>query len=137
MNEWVRRALPALMISTGLLLTGAAAAHAQDAEPGGITVPINVCGQGVGVLGQAEASCDTGEPEPSASPSASSTATPGPDRTPGPRQGGGDAPPAEELPLTGGSIAGLFVAALTLLAGGVGMIMLARRRATRRGAHAA
>lgn len=150
MNEWARRALPALMISTGLLFTGATAAQAEEGSGNSgvgngnrveapITVPIKVCGNAVGVLGEAEASCDTG-PDTSAaakstvSPSMSDTVTPS--LSPSAPKPGGSGAPEGALPLTGASVGWLLGASLLLLAGGGGMILLARRR-VRRGAHAA
>ncbi len=88
MNEWVRRAIPALMISAGILFTGAAVAHAEDSVGNNqgvgnqgvgngnqvnapIRVPVNVCGNSLGVLGgHAEGSCgeevaETPKPTPS------------------------------------------------------------------------
>ncbi len=153
-NEWVRRALPALFIATGLLFTGAVAAHAAEGagsvgNPGvgngnrveaPITVPVKICGNSVGVLGHANAdaaSCGEAAPvKPHKKPTPSMSATATPSTSASPRNGGGDAPPKEELPVTGASVGWLLGASLLLVGGGISMIALARRR-VRRGAHAA
>lgn len=155
MNEWVRRALPGLYISAALLFTGAAAvtgaAAAQAADGVGnsgvgngnqvqapITVPINVCGNAVGVLGNAEASCEEAKKEkkppvkPSPTVTPSESASPSPTASPSSTPGGG----GSELPRTGASVGWLISAATLLVGAGVGLIALARRR-VRRGLHAA
>jgi LPXTG-motif cell wall-anchored protein len=172
-NECVRRALPGLYLSAALLFTGAAllsgAAAAQAADSVGnsgvgngnqveapVSVPVNVCGNAVGVLGNAEASCDghgkdkgdkdkggdkpddhgkTSSPSAKPTPTANSTRRTDPSATASPTAspGGGGSP---ELPRTGASLGWLIGAAAMLVGAGAGLIALARHR-VRRGLHAA
>jgi len=74
MNTWIRRSLQVGIVSAGIVLAGAAAAHAdsdltsignlgvlngnQAYAP--IQVPVDVCGNAAGVLGNGQASCKGG-----------------------------------------------------------------------------
>jgi len=74
MNTWIRRSLQVGIVSAGIVLAGAAAAHAdsdltsignlgilngnQAYAP--VQVPVDVCGNAAGVLGNGQASCKGG-----------------------------------------------------------------------------
>jgi hypothetical protein len=74
MNTWIRRSLQVGIVSAGIVLAGAAAAHADsDLTSIGnlgilngnqayvpVQVPVDVCGNAAGVLGNAQASCKGG-----------------------------------------------------------------------------
>jgi hypothetical protein len=70
MNTWIRRTLQVGLISTGFVLVGAAASHADTTVNDGflngnavvvpIQLPINVCGNALAVFDDASASCEGG-----------------------------------------------------------------------------
>ena len=58
MNVWIKRGLRTALLSGGLLALGAGVASA-DENSIEVTAPATVCGTGIGVLGEATASCTT------------------------------------------------------------------------------